>query len=73
MEEINADPDLTLRLVIADMVERHYLRGQISIAGRYSCEYCVAKGDTGKGMRWPYPKYHGAELRLHEELEDIAR
>ncbi len=73
MREINADPDIKLRAVVADMPERHFLRGLIAISGRFSCEICIAEGTTGKSMSWPYPEHHGHRLREHDEMEGIAR
>ncbi len=73
MQEINDDGDITLKVVIADMPERHSLRAMMPIQGRYSCEFCVGKGDTGSGIMWPYPKYYGCALRTHEEVEAFAR
>ncbi len=43
------------------------------IQGRFSCEFCVGKGDNGSGIMWPYPKYYGCPPRTHEEVEAFAR
>ena len=73
VQEVNNDPDIVIKLVIADMPERHTLRGMMPIQGRYSCEFCVGRGDTGSGIRWPYPKYYGKRKRSHLETEAFAR
>ena len=33
VNEISADPDMKLRFVIADCIERHYIKGLVSISG----------------------------------------
>ncbi len=73
MDEFNNDPDLRLKDVLADMPARHVLRGLIAISGRYSCEYCKGKAQTGGGISWLYPRYFGCNSREHQEMEGIAR
>ena len=79
MDELNADPDIVLTLFLADMIERHHIKGMINIAGRYSCEYCVAEGVTrkgdqrGGGVKWPHDRTAHATLRTHDKFEEIAR
>ncbi len=73
MEEINQDPDIKVTSVLADMPERHTLRGLIAISGRYSCEYCVGRARTGGGISWPYPEFYKCDLRNHQDMEGIAR
>ncbi len=55
------------------MPERHTLRGMMPIQGRFSCEFCVGRGDTGSGIRWPFPKYYGKRKRTHQDTEAFAR
>ncbi len=73
VQEVNADPEVSIKLVIADMPERHTLRGMMPIQGRFSCEFCVGRGDTGSGIRWPFPKYYGKRKRTHQDTEAFAR
>ncbi len=73
VHEFNQDPDLKLAYIVADMPERHTLRGLITINGRWSCEFCKGRGDTGGGISWPWPKYWKCPLRHHDEMEGIAR
>ncbi len=73
VQEINDDPDIQVAHVVADMPERHTLRGLTTINGRWSCEFCKGKGDTGGGISWPCPKYWKCPLRTHDEMEGIAR
>ena len=59
------------------MVERHYLRGLVSIAGKQSCEICLAIADTGighthRGIRWP-SNTMGQPWRDEEHQRYLAR
>ncbi len=73
VQELNLDHDIKVRYIVADMPERHTLRGLIAIQGRCSCEFCKGRGDTGGGISWPCPKYWKCPLRDHDEMEGIAR
>lgn len=74
VRELNRDTDIFITNVVADMVERHKLRGLITINGRYSCEFCTCEGKTRVGgVDWPYQETHGKPLRTHEEYEEISR
>ncbi len=66
---------MTLRRIIADMVERHTLKGLVAIAGHFACEYCKAKGVyyERQGVRWPWPDCAGAPLRDNDDFEAVAR
>ena len=73
VQELNQDPDITVTYIVADMPERHTLRGLTTINGGWSCEFCIGMGDTGGGISWPYPKYWDCPLREHDTMEGIAR
>ncbi len=73
IDEINMDNEVVLTKVIADMVERHFLRGMICIAGQWSCEYCISQGVTRVGgMHWPYERTAHFPERTHSQWSDIA-
>ncbi len=75
MDEVNSDPEVRLRKIIADMVERHFLRGMIGIAGKWSCEVCISEGVArigGGGMQWPFERTAHFPLRDHASWLDIA-
>ena len=78
LSEVERDPDIRLRFVVADKVERHFLKGIVSVAGLYSCEVCVGSGETrkgggGGGISWPYPRYLACPTRDLNEHRDIIR
>ena len=73
VEELPHVPELKITLILADMVERHYLRGMVTIAGKYGCEMCKACAETRGGISWTFPHCMGAGLRTPEESEHFAR
>ena len=72
MDEVAADPDLTLRFLIADMPERHYLKGLVHHSGKKSCESCLATASSGKGIHWPYDTCAGFPERTKENMQFAA-
>jgi hypothetical protein len=74
VQELNSDPDFHLRKLVADMIERHFVKGLIAISGQWSCEYCVGRGRTRQGgIHWPYAESAGHALRTSEHHEDTTR
>ena len=73
IEQISADPELRLRHVIADMPERHFLRGLVSHQGKKSCEICIAEAVANPSVNWPYPECYGFRERTEEEMIHAAR
>ena len=71
IDDITADPDLKLRRVIADTLERHTLKGMVSHAGKHSCESCVATAKTVPSVHWPLSTMTG-RLRKEAELQYSA-
>ncbi len=72
-EQLNADDELRVTLLICDMVERHYLRGMNAIAAKFGCEVCKTPAETKGGVHWPYPKCLAGETRTMEECKHYAR
>lgn len=63
---------MKLRFIIADCIERHYIKGLVSISGASSCELCIAKGATGP-LHWPDEDTINFPLRDEAEMEVTAR
>ncbi len=59
--------------IVADMLERHHLRGLVAHSGFYSCEFCMAagKGRSG-GIDFYYPANWDCEERTKETWLEIA-
>ncbi len=71
VDEINVDKDFKVTAFIGDMVERHYIKGLVSVNGQYGCEVCKA---TSHGrQKWPYPETTGKALRTSEGMRQISR
>ncbi len=70
MDEINADPHFKVTAFIGDMVERHYVKGLVSVNGTFGCEVCKAAA-RGR-QKWPAETY-GQEYRTTEEMRAISR
>ena len=71
IDEFAAEPDMTLRFVLADKPERHALRGLISHSGAQSCEVCTAVALTGP-INWPFAHCHGKPERTHGQMKNAA-
>ncbi len=74
VEEVQADKDFRVTDFIGDMVERHYVKGLISVNGKYGCEVCEAPAYTqGRGSQWPYPQTAGYPDRTVEGMLAVSR
>ncbi len=67
------DPEVRVTSIIADMVERKFLRGMVGIGGKYGCEMCKAEAETKGGISWTYPQCACGEERTEEESQYYAR
>lgn len=74
VDQINADPHTVLRWILADGLERNFLLGIASHAGKYSCIICLVKGETRfQGcIYFPPATSMNAELRTHEQAKKIV-
>lgn len=72
MDELCADPDVRIRHVLADKVERHVLKCLPGVTGRYSCERCLCPG-LGTSVGWPYPYATMFPLRDSQSFAAQAR
>ncbi len=71
--QISEDGDVRLFRIVADMLERHHLRGLVAHSGFYSCEYCLAEGrGISGGIDFYFPANYGVEERTHEQWHEIA-
>ncbi len=74
VEEVQADGDFRVTEFIGDMVERHYVKGLISVNGKFGCEVCEAPAITeGRGSKWPYPQTAGHPYRTMQGMREISR
>ncbi len=76
MDEILAEPRVNVVKVVADMVERHDIRGLMGHTGKLACEYCTCEAPTvGSKVCWPYPQClaKDEQARTHEGTKNIAR
>ncbi len=74
MEEINGDEEFIAKKVIADMVERHYLKGMKGHTGHNSCECCYAVGNGPFGkVDYDYPRSTTGMHRTDHRWRVIAR
>ncbi len=74
-EQLNADPEMRVTLVLCDMVERHYIKGLNASGARLGCEFCEAAALTkGRGgVRWTYPNCVPGQPRTRERMIYFAR
>ncbi len=73
MEQLERDPEMRVTSIIADMVERHYLRGMVGIGGKFGCEICKSEAETKGGISWTYPQCTTGEERTEEDSVFYAR
>ncbi len=70
---LSKDPEVRVTSIIADMVERKFLRGMVGIGGKYGCEMCKAEAETKGGISWTYPQCACGDERTEEESQYYAR
>ncbi len=74
MNAINGDPDIVVKKVIADMVERHSIKGLKGHNGHNSCEMCEAPGNGPNGkIDFDYPRSARFRTRTHQRWRTVAR
>ena len=73
MTSIKNDPELDLRYVVADTLERHTLKGMVSHAGKFSCETCTAEAATTPATHWPLSTMTSGTLRTDDEMKFAAK
>ncbi len=49
VDEINMDPDIVVKKLICDMIERHHVKGLKGCCGHNSCQICAAHGIGPRG------------------------
>ncbi len=69
VREINEDPELKVKNILCDMVERRLLRGMKNSNSTFGCEICKA---TGNNKHWPC-ETQGHPFRTEEECRRVAR
>ena len=72
VDQVLADPDLSVRLFICDMPARHFIRGHISYSGQYSCLTCIAKAKT-KPINWPFQSSWGRPERTVQMMIEAVQ
>ena len=73
VDEVNQDPDLTLRNIIADQVERRMLRGMRASTAKDACETCLGSVRNRKHADWTYNEGINHPLRDEEMMREAAR
>ena len=78
VEELGEEPRVVLTKIVADMPERHDLKGLVGHQGFHACEYCDLKGVTSDGrgnVYRPYPQClpKRENLRTHDKMKEMAR
>lgn len=73
VQQLETIPDMKVTSIVADMVERHYLRGMVGIGGKWACEICKAGAETKGGISWTYPQCASGSFRTEEESVFYAR
>ena len=72
IEQVNADADLRIRFVVADLPERLSLKGLVSHSGKFSCEVCEAEASTNP-VNWPHATTYGRPERTRASILTAAR
>lgn len=74
VDELNNTLAVELKVVCADMLERHACRCMVSHSGFASCEFCRATGrGPNKGVDFEVTRSIGADKRTHRRWVRIAR
>ncbi len=73
VQQLAEDPTMRVTSIVADMVERHFLRGMVGIGGKWACEICKAGAETKGGISWTYPQCASGEERTEEDSVFYAR
>ena len=72
IDELEADAELRLQFLIADLPERLSLKGLVSHSGKHSCEICKAVALTGP-IHWPHSHCAGFPERTRQEIMTAVR
>ena len=63
---------LKLNLIVADAIERKFLRCMSAVTGTYGCEICTSRGETRQGSVFYPPYTMDTQLRTMQKFKKIA-